>query len=202
MVLCSILFNENTTVSFSTCCWWAFGLLPVPCYYEQCYSGTSVSLLIPMHRSFSRGTGSAVKWLLQRVGASSISLSCFSKMVLSSVYETVPFGPCPQEHMVLSNFHFSQFGGWQRVCHAFNLHFLIIAIKHISICLLVVSFPFCKIPIHVYFLLSFLLTHRTALYMNSISVYLCIYWCIYLSKTIFSNLTSFNKNNNLRCIKP
>lgn len=89
--------------------------------------------------------------------------------------------PCVQEDLILSDFPFSQCGGWELICWASNLHFLIIVIKHISIYSLVALSLFCKIPIPVvYFLLSFLLVHRTVLYINSIPVYLWLYQCLYL----------------------
>lgn len=187
LVLSSIPFNKNTAVSFSTC---RCGLLPAPSYYEQCYSGTSPPLFwFPLMGPSPKDCLRAMKWPLQRAGASSVSLShvklLFQKW-LCLQHRRVSFVACPQEHLVLSDFHFSQFAGWQ-VCCAFILRFLIIVIKPISICSLVLSFLFCKIPLRVmYFLLSFLLIHSTALYMNSISVYLWICWCIYLSKTIVS----------------
>lgn len=47
-------------------------------------------------------------------------------------------------------FHFSQFGAWDKVYHyVFNLHFLIIVIKNISICLLAVLFLAFKMSAHV-----------------------------------------------------
>lgn len=75
-------------------------------------------------------------------------------------------------------------------------------IKHISIYLLAVVFLFYKMPIRVVcsFFNHFLLIYRTFLVYLILSV--SVYLCIYLPKTILSSLTSFNKNNDLQCVRP